>query len=263
MGTKGAALATVFAQLISVVISMVLISRKTLPFSFSKSQIRFQKKNIMRIIGLGFPIALQDFLVGVSFLIILAIVNQLGLNASAGVGVAEKVVGFLMLIPSAFMQAMAAFVAQNYGAGHVERANKSLIYAMALSFVCAIVMFYLAFFQGDMLSHIFANDKDVIFASADYLRAYAIDCLLTCFYFCFVGYFNGIGKTKFVMVQGVIGAFCIRVPLSIIFSHMEGASLFKIGLATPASTVIQTVLCIICFAVVNSEYMFGKIKKKR
>lgn len=98
------------------------------------------------------------------------------------------------------MQGMAAFVAENYGAGCYERAHRSLFYAMGLSLVCTLVMFYLAFFQGDLLSYIFASDAAVIAASADYLKAYAIDCLLTCFYFCFVGYFNGIGSTRFVMI---------------------------------------------------------------
>ena len=159
MGAAGAAIATVFAQLVSVGISFVLIRKKTLPFSFSGKQIRFEKKNVSKIIGLGFPIALQDFLVGLSFMIILAIVNRLGVSASAGVGVAEKVVAFLMLIPSAFMQGMAAFVAQNYGAGCYERAHRSLFYAMGLSLVCALVMFYLAFFQGDLLSYIFCQRR--------------------------------------------------------------------------------------------------------
>ncbi|NCD03412.1 MAG: MATE family efflux transporter [Clostridia bacterium] len=253
LGAAGAAIATVFAQLISVLISFLIIRKKTLPFSFDKSQIKFRKQNVKKIVGLGLPIALQDFLVGISFLIILAIVNRLGLDASAGVGVAEKVVVFLMLIPSAFMQAMAAFVAQNYGAGNRKRADQSLFYAMGLSLICAVVMFYLAFFQGDMLSFIFANEEAVILASADYLKAYAVDCLLTCFYFCFVGYFNGIGTTKFVMIQGIIGAFGIRVPLSILFSHLPDTSLFTIGLATPASTFIQTILCIIWFILVHKQ----------
>ena len=152
MGAAGAAIATVFAQFVSVVISFWLIRKKTLPFSFSRKQIRLEKRNVGKIIGLGFPIALQDFLVGLSFMIILAIVNRLGVSASAGVGVAEKVVVFLMLIPSAFMQGMAAFVAQNYGAGCYERAHRSLLYAMGLSLVCALVMFYLAFFRGARLS---------------------------------------------------------------------------------------------------------------
>lgn len=253
MGTKGAALATVTAQAISVVLSIVIILHKKLPFEFSLTHIRPNKKIMGKVLLLGFPIALQDFLVGISFLIILAIVNQLGLTASAGVGVAEKVCAFIMLIPSAFMQSMAAFVAQNYGAGRYDRAKKSLLYAFGVSSLCAVVMFYLAFFHGDKLSWIFANDSGIIAASADYLRAYAIDCLLTCFLFCFIGFFNGIGYTKFVMIQGIIGAFAVRIPVSFLMSKWEPVSLFHIGLATPCSTIVQIVLCMFCFYVVNKR----------
>ena len=117
MGASGAAIATVGAQLISVVISFLMIRRKTLPFDFRRSNLKLDGKIVKKILFLGTPIALQDLLVGISFLVILAIVNSLGLVASAGVGVAEKVCGFIMLVPMAFMQAMSAFVAQNRGAG--------------------------------------------------------------------------------------------------------------------------------------------------
>ena len=253
MGTSGAALATVAAQAVSVVISLILIRRREMPFTLERSQIRFEKGIIRQVLLLGIPIALQDFLVSVSFLIIMAIVNHLGLIASAGVGVAEKVCGFIMLIPSAFMQAMAAFVAQNIGACRYDRAKKALYYAISVSTAMAVVMFSVSFWRGDLLAGIFAEDTRVIAAAADYLKAYAIDCLLTCFLFCFVGFFNGVGLTTFVMVQGILGAFCVRVPVSFLMSRMEPVSLFRIGLATPFSTVLQIVLCLVCFAWLNKK----------
>ena len=204
--------------------------------------------------ALGVPIALQDFLVGISFLVLLAIVNGLGLVASAGIGVAEKVCGFIMLIPAAFMQAMAAFVAQNIGAGIYSRARKALVYAITVSTALAVVMFAVTFWRGDLLSGIFANDTDVIYASADYLKAYAIDCLLTCFLFCFIGFFNGLGKTRFVMIQGILGAFLVRIPVAFLMSRQIPVSMFHVGLATPCSTVIQVVLCLIWFRLSDRKY---------
>ena len=247
MGARGAALATVFAQFISVVISLLLIRKKELPFAFSLRTIRPNGRLMGKIVTLGAPIALQDLLVGISFLVILAIVNGLGLVASAGVGVAEKVCAFIMLVPAAFMQAMSAFVAQNRGAGKLHRAVQGLNCAVAVSVVFGVAMFVLNFFRGDILSYIFASDPQVIAASADYLRAYAIDCLLTCFLFCFIGFFNGMEYTRFVMVQGIVGAFCVRVPVSFLMSHIQPVSLFRIGLATPCSTIVQIALCLICF----------------
>ena len=248
MGTAGAAVATVAAQLISVIISFLLIRRRKFPFEFSRACIRWDGGIVKKIVVLGLPIGLQDFLVGASFLVVLAIVNSLGLIASAGVGVAEKVCGFIMLVPAAFMQAMSAFVAQNRGAGKLDRAFRGLRYAIIVSTAFGVLMFYVNFFHGDIMSSIFARDQEVILAAADYLKAYAIDCLLTCFLFCFIGFYNGMEYTRFVMVQGLIGAFCVRIPVSFIMSRWEPVSLFHIGLATPCSTVLQIILCFGCLA---------------
>lgn len=243
LGTEGAAIATVAAQLISVVISWILISKKTLPFEFHRNFIKWNGKIVKRILLLGTPIALQELLVGISFLVILAIVNAIGLKESAGIGVAEKVCAFIMLVPASFMQSMSAFVAQNRGAGKLDRAIKGFKSAVVISFSFGVVMFYIAFFHGDILSGIFSKDTGVILASADYLKAYAIDCMLTCFLFCFIGFYNGMGCTSFVMIQGIIGAFLVRVPVSFLMSKWEPVSLFHIGLATPCSTIIQIILC--------------------
>ena len=198
------------------------------------------------ILRFGIPIALQDVLVGISFLVILAIVNSLGLLQSAGMGIAEKVCAFVMLLSSAFSQSVSAFVAQNTGAGKPERAKKALRYSVAVS-LC-ISVFYFNFFHGDLLAGIFANDRAVILEAADYLKAYAIDCLLTSFLFCFVGYFSGLGKTVFVMAQGILGAFGVRIPVSFAMSRLLNVRLFYIGLATSCSTVVQVLLCLLYYA---------------
>lgn len=113
--------------------------------------------------------------------------------------------------------------------------------------MAGVVLFYLGFFHGDILSAIFAKDLEVIAASADYLKAYALDCLFTAFLFCFMGYYNGCGQTFFVMLQGIIGAFCVRIPVAFVISRMPGVTLFKLGLATPCSTIVQIILCILYF----------------
>lgn len=243
MQAAGAALATILAQAFSVVLCMIVVKKKGLPFSFSAKQIKWNKTIVGRILKIGLPIALQDGLVSVSFLVINSIVNTLGVIASAGVGVAEKVCAFIMLVPSSFSQALSAFVAQNIGAGKSERARKSMLYGMGASLSVGIVMAYVSFFHGNILAGIFSNQSDVIFAAADYLKAYAIDTMMVSFLFCFIGYFNGCGKTNFVMAQGIIGAFFVRIPVSYFVSKTADATLFQIGLATPASTVVQILLC--------------------
>lgn len=251
MGAAGAALATVFAQAVSVVLSLFVIARRKLPFSFHKRQLCFDRPLTASILRLGLPIALQDVLVGISFLVILAIVNSLGLLQSAGVGIAEKVCAFVMLLPSAFSQSVSAFVAQNTGAGKPERAKTALRCAIGLSLAISVFVFYFNFFHGDLLAGIFASEPDVIAEAADYLKAYAIDCLLTSFLFCFVGYFSGRGKTVFVMAEGILGAFGVRIPVSFFMSRLPNVRLFYIGLATPCSTVVQVILCLGYYFLLN------------
>lgn len=243
LGTAGAAIATVVAQAISVAISLLLVRRKQLPFRLSREHIRFDRPLVSRVIQIGLPIAVSDLLVSISFLVIQAIVNSLGVVASAGVGVAEKVCAFIMLVPSAFSQAMSAFVAQNAGAGKYDRAVKSLYVGVGLSLAAGTIMAWLSIFHGQLLGSIFSNDHEVVVASADYLKAYGIDCLLTPIFFCAIGFFNGLGKTRFVMAQGIISAFCVRVPVSWLMSRRVPVSLFHIGLATPCSSALQIVLC--------------------
>ncbi|WP_037297153.1 MATE family efflux transporter [Ruminococcus flavefaciens] len=254
LGATGAALATVLAQLVSVVISFFIIRKTKLPFEFHRFDLKLERNCAKNILRIGTPIALQDFLVGISFLVILAIVNKIGVTASAGVGVANKVCAFIMLVPAAFMQSMAAFVAQNHGAGYTDRAVKALKSGIAVSLAFGVVMFFTAFFHGDLLSGLFSNKPDTVAAAWDYLKAYAIDCMFTCFLFCFIGFYNGIEKTKFVMIQGIVGAFLVRIPVAFIMQHFGGGSLFRIGLATPCSTVVQIIMCFaVCAHFVRQE----------
>ena len=243
LGAAGAAIATVLSQASSVVISLMIISRKKLPFRFSRSYISFDRRLISKELKLGVPIALQELLVGVSFLVIQAIVNSIDVVASAGVGVAEKVCAFILLVPSSFGQSMAAFVAQNVGARETVRAKKALIYGILTSLAVGLVIGSFTFVRGDLLAAIFSKDAAVIASAHSYLKAYAIDTLLTAIMFCWIGYYNGCGKTLFVMIQGIMGAIGVRVPMVFLMSRIEGASLFMIGLGTPSSTFVQILLC--------------------
>ncbi len=253
MQAAGAAIATVGAQAISVVISLIVIRRRGLPFSFGKSSMYPQKKLILKMARLGAPIALQDCLVSLSFLMINAFVNSLGLIFSAGVGVAEKVCAFIMLVPSSFSQSLSAFVAQNAGAGKYDRAGRSMACGMMLSIAAGVILAYASFFHGDFFTGMFSKEPEVVLAAHDYLKAYAIDTLLVSFLFCFLGYFNGCGRTTFVMLQGLVGAFCVRVPVSFFMSRSANPTLFRIGLATPSSTVVQIILCIIYFLIMRRQ----------
>lgn len=254
MGAEGAAIATVFAQIVSVIVSFVIIRRKELPFELHREHVKLHGQTVTKMVYFGAPIALQDLLVSISFLIILAIVNSMGVVASAGVGVAEKVCVFIMLISSAFMQSMSVFVAQNYGAGKMVRAKKALYGGIAVSFAIGVCMFVITYFHGNVLARAFSSDPEVVVAASDYLRAYAIDCMFTAIFFCFIGFYNGIGMTRFVMIQGIIGAFGVRVPVSYFMSRLADTNLFKIGLATPISSTVQFLLCFGCYLLIKKKW---------
>ena len=253
MATAGAAIATVFAQFFSVVLSLTIAKRWKFPFALTRASLSFDPNQMRQIIFIGLPVALQDVLVNVSFLALTAIVNSLGVVVSAGVGVAEKLCGFVMLAPSAFSQTMTSVVAQNMGAGKLERARRALLYGIGASLSAGVVMAFFSFFYGDIMASIFSSDAEVINAAAQYLKAYAIDTLLVSIMFCMVGYFNGCGRTTFAMVQGIVGAFCVRIPFSYFMSKMVPVNLFHIGLATPASSIVQTVLCVVYYCYINRK----------
>lgn len=259
MGSFGAALATIIAQALSVLLSLFIILKKSkstkLPFDFKKSYLKLDRYFVRIELKIGTPIALQDFLVGISFLVIQTVVNSLGLVESAGVGVAEKICGFIMLIPSAIAQSLSAFVAQNIGAGLLNRAKLSLKSGIAISFAMACIVGTFSFYRGDILAGIFTKDLAVITSAHLYLKGYAIDTFLTSFLFCFIGYFNGLGKTFFTMIQGLIGGIIIRIPMVLIMKNLPNTNLFLIALSTPIATLCQIIMCFIYYYILQPKQL--------
>ncbi len=247
MDVAGVAIATVFAQLISVVISILVLKKQELPFEFSGKQCRIYKRELNLILRVGVPIALQETTVQISFLVINSIVNHMGLLPSAGYGVAQKIVTFIMLIPSAIMQSVSAFVAQNIGAGEKKRAAKGVVTAIVTGCSVGVVIFLAGFFGGSALSALFTKDADVISQSAAYLKGFAPECILTCILFSSTGYFNGCGNSLPVMIQGITAAFCIRIPVSVFMAGLPDTSLTLVGLAAPITTLYGIVFFGICF----------------
>ena len=241
LDAAGAAIATVFAQAVSVVCALVMLLKKELPFKLRKADFRLNDQ-CRKFLSIGLPLALQEFLTQVSFLALCAFVNRLGLEASSGYGVACKIVNFAMLIPSSLMQSMASFVSQNVGAGNQKRAKQSMLTGIGIGLIFGCVVFSLVWFRGDWLSGLFTTDAAVIANSFAYLKGFALETIVTAILFSMVGYFNGNNKTVWVMIQGLIQTLLVRLPLAYRMSIQPDASLTKIGLAAPASTAVGIVL---------------------
>lgn len=246
MDAAGAALATVFAQAISVVFALMLLKKRGLPFKITKRDFRITPQ-CRRALKIGLPLALQECLTQGSFLALCAFVNRLGLLASSGYGVANKIVNFAMLVPSALMQSMASFVSQNVGAGNEQRARKSMFTGMGVGMVIGVIVFALVMFKGDVLTSLFTTDPDVIQNGFDYLKGFAAETILTAVLFSMIGYFNGHNNTVWVMAQGLIQTLIVRLPMSYIMSIQPNASLTSIGLAAPTATLFGIVLNVIYY----------------
>ena len=258
MDAAGAAIATVSAQALSVVFAVVLLIKKELPFSIARKDFRLNPQ-CKKFLKIGLPLALQEFLTQVSFLALCAFVNRLGLEASSGYGVACKIVNFAMLVPSALMQSMASFVSQNIGAGKKKRAKKSMFTGIGVGLVVGCLVFALVIFKGDMLAGFFSTDAAVIENGYAYLKGFALETIVTAILFSMVGYFNGNNKTIWVMTQGLIQTLLVRLPLAYFMSIQPNASLTKIGLAAPISTMVGVVLNIGFYVYLNRvEQKSGK-----
>lgn len=246
LDAAGAAIATVAAQAVSVVCAVVMLLKKELPFKLRRIDFKLNRQ-CKKFLAIGLPLALQEFLTQLSFLVLCAFVNRLGLEASSGYGVACKIVNFAMLIPSSLMQSMASFVSQNVGAGNKKRAEQSMFTGIGIGLVFGCAVFALVWSKGDVLSGFFTADAAVVANSCAYLKGFAPETIATAILFSMVGYFNGNDKTLWVMVQGLVQTLLVRLPMAYIMSIQPNANLTMIGLSAPTSTVVGILLNISFF----------------
>ncbi len=252
MNVAGAAIATVTAQAVSVVLSLIIIKKHPLPFKMTAKNIR-PNPEIGKFIKLGAPLAFQELLTQFTFLALNAFINNLGLDASAGYGVAQRIQTFVMLIPSSIMQSMSSFVSQNIGAGEKKRAKNAMRFGMLFGGCIGVFVGTGVFVFGDLVSGVFSTDPAVIARSFEFLRGFAPEAVVTSFLFSFMGYFNGRGKSVFVMLQGLAQSFIVRLPMSYFMSRRPDASLTYIGMAAPSATIFGIILCLVYFVIIEKN----------
>ena len=252
LDAAGAAMATVLAQACSVLFALGLLKKRKLPFEIHKHDFKINSYCI-RAMKIGVPLALQECLTQISFLALCAFINRLGLEASSGYGVACKIVNFAMLVPSALMQSMASFVAQNVGANNEKRAKQSMFTGMGIGLFIGVIVFCLVMFKGDMLTGIFTTKQGVIHQGYAYLKGFALETVVTAILFSMIGYFNGHDQTLWVMIQGLIQTLIVRLPLSYYMSIQPNASLIQIGLAAPIATITGIILNVCFYIYLNKK----------
>lgn len=258
MGPAGAALGTTLSQAISVTVSLAVILKRKTGISLTKTDFRPHRPVMGSLLKIGIPVAFQDGLVQVAFILITVIANNRGLNDSAAVGIVEKIISFLFLVPSSMLSTVSALGAQNIGAGKPERAVRTLRYAifLAAGFGCCVAIAMQ--FGAEAVVSLFtdaasAEGAEVVRLGGEYLRGYVWDCLFAGIHFCFSGYFCAVGKSGLSFLHNILAIALMRVPGVYLTSQLFPATLLPMGLATASGSVVSVVICVIAFIVLRKK----------
>ncbi len=247
MGAAGAALGTTLSQTISVVISLAVILRKNTGLSLKHSDFRPDRMMMGQILKIGFPVAVQDGCIQIAFLLITVIANHRGLDDAAAVGIVEKIISALFIVPSSMLATVSALSAQNIGAGKHKRASQTLRYATILTTAYGIVITILMELAVQPVMQLFTPDAAVVALGCQYMRGYIIDTIFAGIHFSFSGYFAAYGKSYIGFLHNMAAIVLLRVPGSYLASRMFPETLFPMGLAAPAGSLLSVVICLGAF----------------
>ena len=249
MGPAGAALGTTLSQAVSVVISLIFVKMRKTDFALKKADLKPDKQITGKILKIGVPVAMQDGFIQIAFMVITVIANRRGLNDAAAVGIVEKIIGFLFLVPSSMLSAVSALGAQNIGAQKPERARKTLLYAIFIAAgfggTVAVIMQFLS--SGAV--SLFTDSAAVIRLGGEYLRGYAWDCLFAGIHFAFSGHFCACGKSGISFMHNMIAILLVRIPGAYFMSSMFPGTLYPMGLATAAGSLLSAIICAAAFII--------------
>ena len=244
MQAVGAALATVFAQTCSVIFACIVVVRKDMSIHLSLQHLVPQKQLGIQMLQIGFPVALQDGLIQVSFLVITVIANMRGVEIAAAVGIVEKIIGILFLVPSSMLSAVSAISAQNIGAGLHRRALDTLKYSIMITVGFGFVVSVIIQFISEPVVGLFTRETAVIVYGGQYLRSYATDCMFAGIHFCFSGYFCAYEKSIFSFIHNIASILLMRIPGAYLASIWFPDTLFPMGIAAPAGSALSALICV-------------------
>lgn len=253
MGASGAAIATVVSQTVSVIVALIFIKKHKSGLQVSRAELKPRKAVMGKILNIGVPVALQDGFIQIAFLVITIIANLRGLNDAAAVGIVEKIIGILFLIPSAMLSTVSAVAAQNLGAKKVDRAKKTLWEALAITVGFGMVFsIAIQFMAGDVVS-IFTSESEVIRLGDQYLRGYVWDCVLAGMHFCFSGFFCACGWSILSFIHNVAAIIIARIPLAYLASVMFPDTLYPMGMATNTGSLLSVLICVGAYIWLNKQ----------
>lgn len=253
LGPAGAALGTTLSQAISVVFSLVVILRRKSGISLERRDLHPQRDTMGRLLRIGVPVAAQDGLIQIAFIVITVIANRRGLDAAAAVGIVEKIISFVFLVPSSMLSTVSALCAQNIGAGKQARAEQTLRYAIIIAVSFGIIIALLTQFISEQAVGLFTPDVIVITLGGQYLRGYIWDALFAGIHFCFSGYFCACGRSEISFIHNISAIALVRIPGVYLTSKLFPDTLFPMGLATAAGSLLSVIICVITFALLKKH----------
>lgn len=252
LGAAGAALGTTLSQTVSVIISLIVILKQHI-IVIEKSDFKPTHTIMSKILKIGIPIALQDGLIQIAFIIITVIANRRGLSDAAAVGITEKIISFVFLVPSSMLSAVSALGAQNIGAKKPKRAVLTLRYAVIIAVIFGTIVSGSVQFAAENIVSVFTSSGDVIRLGGQYFRGYIWDCIFAGIHFSFSGYFCACGKSGLSFMHNIIAITLVRVPGVYLTSKLFPTTLFPMGLATAAGSLVSVMICIIAFTVIRNR----------
>ena len=244
LDAAGAALGTTISQAMSVVIALIVLYRGKLQVSLGKKDFKPKKKEMGEILKVGVPVALQDGFIQISFIAITIFVNRRGLTDAAAVGIVEKIISILFLMPSSMMSTVSALAAQNIGAGKYDRAKQVLKYALLITETYGVIVVILTQIFAVPMVGLFTKDAAVALSGSGYLRSYSFDCIIAGVHFCMGGYFYASGLSIVSFVHNVISILAARIPLSYFAAIHFKNTLFPMGCAAPIGSLISVFICV-------------------
>ena len=244
LGPAGAALGTSLSHAISVAISLaVIVRRRTMPLA--KADLRPQKPVMDAILKIGVPISVQDGFIQISFIVITVIANRRGLTDAAAVGIVEKIISFLFLVPSAMLSTVAAFAAQNAGAGNDERGRQALLCGIRVCIIFGLFTTLVVHFCAEWVISLFvSHEPEIVRLGGEYFRTYVIDCIFAGIHFCFSGYFSAYGKSIYSFLHNMISIVTVRVPGTYLAILLFPETLSPMGLAAPMGSLLSALICV-------------------
>ncbi len=238
MQARGAALATVFSQALSMILCVAYLARNGFIFDFKLKSFRFYRDKLMLILKLGIPMSIQNVVTGFSFLILTAVINVIGgVEASAAVGAAGKFNSFGIMPAIAMSMAVSTMAAQNIGAKQFGRVKQTLHAGIGIALGFSIIVFCVSQLFPEQVLRVFGSDPLMLKSGATYLRAFSYDYLLVPFVFCLNGLCVGSGSTRFSMLNNMLAAIILRVPAAVLLATVFGLGITGIGLGAPIASV--------------------------